>query len=150
MLEIISLFTCFRPLLSATTSAQFARVGCALIAMTSRVTMLGISRWAGKGGSYRTIQRFFNTVIPWGRVCWLFFKTHLLDRDGEYLIAADQTTVSKSEKQTPVHNAANLLMFMVNLSAKRCAPFRVQHGEFSVLDLKAHYRGLKYLHEILK
>ena len=48
MLEIISLFTCFRPLLSATTSAQFARVGCALIAMTSRVTMLGISRWAGQ------------------------------------------------------------------------------------------------------
>ena len=100
MLEIVSLFTCFRPLLSATTSAQFARVGFPLIAMTGRVTMLGISRWAGKGGSYRTIQRFFNTVIPWGRVCWLFFKVHLLDRDGEYLIAADETTVSQSGKQT--------------------------------------------------
>ena len=100
MLEIVSLFTCFRPLLSPTTSAQFARVGFALIAMTGRVTMLGISRWAGKGGSYRTIQRFFNTVIPWGMVFSLFFKTHLLDRDGEYLIAADETTVSQSGKQT--------------------------------------------------
>ena len=29
--------------------------------MSGRVTMLGISRWAGKGGSYRTIQRFFVT-----------------------------------------------------------------------------------------
>ncbi len=53
-------------------------------------------------------------------------------------------------KPTPVHNATNLSMFMVNLSAKLCAPFRVQHGEFSVFSLKAHYRGLKYLHEILK
>ena len=27
--------------------------------MTGRVTMLGLSRWAEKGGSYRTVQRFF-------------------------------------------------------------------------------------------
>ena len=52
--------------------------------------------------------------------------------------------------QTPVHNAANLSMFMVNLSMRLCDRFRVQQGEFSVLDLKAHYRGLKYLHETLK
>jgi hypothetical protein len=26
--------------------------------------MLGISRWAGTGGSYRTVMRFFATVIP--------------------------------------------------------------------------------------
>ena len=43
MLEIVSLFTFFRPLLSATTSTQFARVGFALIAMTGWVTMLDIS-----------------------------------------------------------------------------------------------------------
>ena len=36
-----------------------------MLVMTGRVTMLGISRWAGKGGSYRTVQRFFSTVIPW-------------------------------------------------------------------------------------
>ena len=100
MLEIVSLFTCFNPLLSAPTIAQFSRIGCTLLAMTGRVTMLNISRWTSKGGSYPTIQRFFNTVVPWGMVCALFFKTHLLDRDGEYLIAADQTTVSKSGKQT--------------------------------------------------
>ncbi len=28
-----------------------------LLTMTGRVTMLGISRWNGKGGSYRIIQR---------------------------------------------------------------------------------------------
>ncbi len=33
-----------------------------------RVTMLGISRWAGIGGSYWTVMRFFQTVIPWATV----------------------------------------------------------------------------------
>ena len=52
--------------------------------------------------------------------------------------------------KTPVNNAANLSMFMVNVSAKLLAPLRLEHSEFSVLDLKAHYRGLKYLRETLK
>ena len=53
-------------------------------------------------------------------------------------------------KKTPVNNAANLSMFMVNVSAKLLAPLRLEHAELSVLDLKARYRGLKYLHETLK
>ena len=52
--------------------------------------------------------------------------------------------------KTPVNNAANLSMFMVNVSAKLLAPLRLESPEFSVLDLKARYRGLKYLHETLK
>jgi putative transposase len=31
----------------------------AMLAMTGGVTMLGIFRWTEKGGSYRTLQRFF-------------------------------------------------------------------------------------------
>ena len=52
--------------------------------------------------------------------------------------------------KTPVNNAANLSMFMVNVSAKLLAPLRAEHAEVSVLDLKARYRGLKYLRETLK
>ena len=52
--------------------------------------------------------------------------------------------------KTPVNNAANLSMFMVNVSAKLLAPLRLEHTEWSVLDLKARYRGMKYLHETLK
>ncbi len=33
--------------------------------MSGRVTMVGISRWGGKGGSYRTIQRFFYSPKNW-------------------------------------------------------------------------------------
>jgi putative transposase len=36
------------------TSCRLACVVAALLAMTGRVTMLGLSRWTGKGGSYRT------------------------------------------------------------------------------------------------
>ena len=52
--------------------------------------------------------------------------------------------------KTPVNNAANLSMFMVNVSAKLLAPLRAEHAELSVLDLKARYRGLKYWRETLK
>ena len=52
--------------------------------------------------------------------------------------------------ETRVNNAANLSMFMVNVSAKLLTPLRLEHSEFSVIDLKARYRGVKYLHETLK
>jgi len=56
---------------------QLSRIVAAMLAMTGRVTMVGISRWADTGGSYRTVQRLFNTVLPWGQMVWLFFGTHL-------------------------------------------------------------------------
>ena len=59
MLDIVALLQCFQPFVTATTLRQFSTIIVALLAMTGRVTMLGISRWAGQGGSYRTVQRFF-------------------------------------------------------------------------------------------
>ena len=68
--------------------------------MTGQVSMLNISRWTSEGGSYRTVQRFFNTLIPWGTVYWVFFSTYLLDRESPYILAGDETTVSKSGPST--------------------------------------------------
>lgn len=53
-------------------------------------------------------------------------------------------------KQTPVYNAANLAMFMVNLSHVLLGHFRSMCPTFSVIDLKAHFRGRKYVTETLK
>ena len=53
-------------------------------------------------------------------------------------------------KQIPVNNAANLSMFMVNVAAKRRAMLGTEHPGGGVLDLKARYRGRKYLQETLK
>jgi len=84
-----------------TSIRQFAYIALAILAMTGRVTMLGISRWSGDGASYRTIQRFFATVLPWATLFWLFFRTHLFERDDLYLLAGDETIVTKAGKHTP-------------------------------------------------
>ena len=53
-------------------------------------------------------------------------------------------------KEIPVNNAANLSMFMVNVVAKLREIFDAEHPGFGVLDVKARYRGLRYLQETLK
>jgi len=52
--------------------------------------------------------------------------------------------------QIPVYNAANLAMFMVNLSQAMIRSFQPTYPTFSVTDLKAHFRGRKYVSETLK
>ena len=51
-------------------------------------------------------------------------------------------------KQLPVYNAANLSMFMVNVSQKLIDMLGLKSG--SVTDLKAHYRGYFYARQLLK
>lgn len=68
--------------------------------MTGQVTMLGLSRWTEKGGSYRTIQRFFYTVLPWAQVFWAFFREHLMDEQDTYLLAGDESVVMKAGDKT--------------------------------------------------
>ena len=100
MQEIIALFTVLIPYLSTTLIRQLSHIVFAQLAMTGRVTMLNISRWTLQGGSYRTIQRFFNTVLPWTTLFWMFFRTHLLDRKSVYIIAGDEVVRSKSGAHT--------------------------------------------------
>ena len=49
-----------------------------------------------------------------------------------------------------VTNAANLSLFMVNLVERVRQDIRPCHPAISVLDLKAHCRGAKYVEETLK
>ena len=79
MYDILSLLSVLHPHLSMTQLRQFSCVVFGMLAMTGRVSMRNLSRWTSKGGSYRTVQRFFNTVLPWGvflgyffgRICWM-------------------------------------------------------------------------------
>lgn len=99
-MDIVALLTCFQPLVAAVTIGQLALIIPALFTMTGRVTMLGLSRWTEKGGSYRTIQRFFATTLPWPELLVQFFQTHLYQREHEFLLAGDATTVTKAGRQT--------------------------------------------------
>ena len=96
MPAIVALLHCCRPFVPATTLRQFSKIIFALLAMTGRVTMLGIARWAGQGGSYRTVQRFFATALPWAPLFWVFFRQHLQRPDDVYLLAGDEVVVRKA------------------------------------------------------
>jgi putative transposase len=101
MPAILPFLLCLQPEVTLTTIGHLSRIAPALLALTGRVTMLGISRWTGDRASYRTVQRFFSSVIPWAALFWLFFRTHRFDPDDVYLLAGDETVVTKSGKHTP-------------------------------------------------
>ena len=98
--ELSTIFICLYPLLEGKTYRQLLLISQALLAMTGRITMLNISRWTEKGGSYRTIQRFFSTKLPWESLNWAIAKMFLAKTQSEIVIAGDATTVLKSGKQT--------------------------------------------------
>jgi putative transposase len=99
-MDILALLQPIQNSVSKTTIRQLSCVIPAMIAMTGRVTMLGLSRWTEKGGSYRTIQRFFYTAIPWAQVFWTFFCEHLLDQQDTYLLAGDESVITKAGEKT--------------------------------------------------
>jgi putative transposase len=138
-MDIVALFHCLRPSLPSTTWRQLSRIAVALLVMTGRVTMLGISRWAGKGGSYRTVQRFFSTVIPWAILFWVFFRQHVYCPDDVYLAAGDDVVVTKAGKHThgldrffsslygkPVPGLAFFTLSLVSVQQRRSFPLRVE------------------------
>ncbi len=100
MFNIISHLQCLKTCLSAKTLAQLNIIVTALLAMTGRVTMLGISRWTGEGGSYRTVQRFYNTPIAWAKVHWCLIRHCFLSSDDAFIMGGDETVVTKSGKIT--------------------------------------------------
>ena len=100
MSDIVIILSCLSQCVDKTALRQLNCIVPALLAMTGRVTMLGLSRWTEKGGSYRTIQRFFNTTIKWASVNWFFIRHHLLDPTDTILIAGDESVVTKAGKKT--------------------------------------------------
>ena len=139
MPDILALLLCLRSCLTLTTSRQLSRITLALLTMTGRVTMLGISRWSGKGASYRTIQRFFTTIIPWAQVFILFFRQHLFRSEDVYLLVGDEVVVTKAGKKTfgvdrffssiyqhPVPGLAFFSLALVSTRERRAFPVRIE------------------------
>jgi putative transposase len=52
-------------------------------------------------------------------------------------------------KETAITNAANLAFYMVDSSAALMQPFRQIHPDYSILDLKSHFRGYRYASETI-
>lgn len=100
MVAILPLLLCLQSEITMTRIRQFNAIVLALLAMSGRVTLLGISRWTLDGASYRTVQRFFSSVLPWPQLFWQFFRVHLFDQTDVYLLAGDETVVTKAGKHT--------------------------------------------------
>jgi putative transposase len=100
MPAIMVLLACLSQRLDRSTIRQLRRVAEAMRSRTGRVTMRGMSRWADKGGSYRTIQRFFTTSLSWGTRPWVLIRHHLFEQEAVFLMGGDEVVVTKSGKQT--------------------------------------------------
>jgi hypothetical protein len=139
MTDIIALLACFDQCIDKRTIRQLSGIVLALLTMTGRVTMVGISRWTEKGGSYRTVQRFFAKTLPWAALSWLFVRRYLLQAEHEYLLAGDETVVTKVGKQThgldrffssiygkAVPGLAFFALSLVSVQARRSYPLLVE------------------------
>jgi hypothetical protein len=100
MTEIVALLQLISPLLEKTVLRQLSQVVFGMLAASGRITMLGLSRWTDKGGSYRTIQRLYHTVLDWKAIQWMFFQKRFLKKEEEYILGGDEVVVSKSGKET--------------------------------------------------
>src|SRR5437667_1667406 len=100
MPAILPILLALSPSLPKTACRQLHRIVLAILAMSGRITQLGISRWSDKGGSYRSIQRFFHTEIDWLALKWRFLVLFVYDLAGVYLLVGDESVVSKSGKHT--------------------------------------------------
>ena len=100
MSEIVALLQTLAPLVSPTLLQQMSHVIYGMLATTGRVTMLGISRWTEKGGSYRTLQRWYHSALPWAQMMRLLFTKLLWQPGAEYIAAGDEVVVGKAGKET--------------------------------------------------
>ena len=138
-MDILACLQCLQATVPRTTLRQCRRIALAMLVMTGRVTMLGLSRWAGPGGSYRTVQRFFATVIPWATLFWVFFRHHVYRSEDVYLLVGDEVVVTKAGKSThgldrffaslygkPVPGLAFFALSLVGVQARRSFPMRVE------------------------
>ena len=116
----------------------------------------GISRWAGKGGSYRTVQRLFATVIPWATLFWVFFRHHVYRPGDVYLLVGDEVVATKAGKHTygldrffaslygkPVPGLAFFTLSLVSIAQRHSFPIRVEQvvrsdAEKAASKAKAH------------
>ena len=100
MPDIMLILACLSQSVDGTSVRRLGRIVEALLAMPGRVTLLGLSRWTERGGSYRTVQRFFNTTLAWGQIHWLIIRHHLMEAEEVLLLGADEVIVTKAGKHT--------------------------------------------------
>ena len=139
METILPLLQCLSGTLRMRTIRHLGQIVLAMLAMTGRITMLGLSRWTGTDGSYRTIQRFFHTILPWAAILWVFVRMHLLTPGDDMLLVGDACVVTKAGHKThgvarffssifgkPVPGVSLFALALVSRSERQAFPVQVE------------------------
>jgi len=100
MTEIVALLQSIAPVISTTTLRQLSQVVYGMLISNGRITMLELSRWTEKGGSYRTIQRLYHRPMLWLQIQWILFTSQFHRTDHEYIAAGDEVVFGKAGKET--------------------------------------------------
>jgi putative transposase len=100
MTEIVALLQSIAPVISTTTLRQLSQVVYGMLISNGRITMLELSRWTEKGGSYRTIQRLYHRPMLWLQIQWILFASQFHRTDHEYIAAGDEVVFGKAGKET--------------------------------------------------
>jgi putative transposase len=100
MTEIVALLQNIAPVISVTALRQLSQVVYGMLISNGRITMLELSRWTEKGGSYRTIQRLYHTSILWLQIQWGLFTSQFHRTDREYIAAGDEVVFGKAGRET--------------------------------------------------
>jgi putative transposase len=103
---------------------QIESIASSILAMTGRVTMLGISRW-NDAISYKTIERFFDKKLNWLSINYQIIKPKL---GKNVILVADECTISKSGKST--HNLGYFYSGLQNRAIKS-----IQILSFALVDV---------------
>jgi len=129
MSDILALLQNLAPIVSTTILHQMSHVIYGMLVSNGRITMLEISRWTEKGGSYRTIQRWYQTPLLWLQIQWVFFMSQLWKPDREYILAGDEVVFGKAGTET--HGIGRFFSSLQN----RVIP-ALSFFVFSVIDVK--------------
>lgn len=100
MTEIVALLQSIAPVISTTVLRQLSQAVYGMLISNGRITMLELSRWTEKGGSYRTIQRLYHTPMVWLQIQWMLFISLLRRTDREYIAAGDEVVLGKAGRTT--------------------------------------------------
>lgn len=100
MNEIVTLLQTIAPVVTSTPLRQLSHVIYGMLISTGRLTMLEIARWTEKGGSYRTVQRWYHSPLPWLSIMWTWFTNVCWTAEHEYILAGDEVVFGKAGQET--------------------------------------------------
>jgi putative transposase len=100
MTEIVALLQTIAPVVAPTVLKQMSQVVYGMLISSGRMTMLELSRWTERGGSYRTIQRWYHSKLVWLQIMWILFTSQLWQAEHEYIAAGDEVVFGKAGQET--------------------------------------------------